>query len=69
MSLPTFFFSYARQDDWSSYLSRFFEDLENTVAQWCGHSLQDGPLGTIDHRFPMSEDSSAALRDRRGGGG
>lgn len=63
MSPPTFFFSYARQDDWSNYLNRFFEDLENTVAQWSGHSLQDGPLGTIDQRFPVSEDWATALAE------
>lgn len=64
MSPPTFFFSYARQDDWSNYLSRFFEDLENVVAQWSAHSLKDGgPLGTIDRRFPNPDDWSVKLAE------
>lgn len=69
MSPPTFFFSYARQDDWSSYLSRFFDDLENVVAQWSAHSITDGgALGTIDRRFPNAEDWSTRLAEalRRG---
>jgi hypothetical protein len=61
MSVPTFFFSYARQDDWSNYLSRFYDDLEKTVAQWSGHSLKDQPLGTFDLRIPLGADWSALL--------
>ncbi|MFL6857555.1 MAG: hypothetical protein ACJ8EB_06550 [Allosphingosinicella sp.] len=61
MSAPTFFFSYARQDDWSNYLSRFFYDLEERVAQWAGHALGDEFLGTIDIRIPVGEDWSSML--------
>lgn len=62
MSIPTFFFSYARQDDWSNYLSRFYEDLEMRVAQWSGHSLKDnGALGTFDLRIPFGADWSTML--------
>lgn len=68
MSMPTFFFSYARQDDASSYLSRFFEDLEKTVAQWAGHSLRESPLGTIDLRIPFGADWNTLLTQALGSG-
>jgi hypothetical protein len=61
MSPPTFFFSYARQDDWGNYLRRFFYDLEERVASWSGHALGDAPLGTIDIRIPVGEDWSSML--------
>lgn len=52
MSPPTFF-SYARQDDWSSYLSRFFEDLEVRVDQGLLPWLGDTHLRLETLRVPM----------------
>jgi hypothetical protein len=50
-SLPTFFFSYAREDvDSHNYLRQFFEDLEHRVARYAGHRSEKGRLGTIDDR-------------------
>lgn len=69
MTAPTFFFSYARQDDEKSYLRRFFTDLEKRVAQFVGHSLEDnGWLGTIDLRIPLAADWNDALTRALGSG-
>jgi len=50
--LPTFFFSYARQDNETPgpYISQFFKDLEITLAQYVGVSLAEQKLGSFDRR-------------------
>ena len=65
-SLPTFFFSHARQDREmpGRYLRSFFDDLEMKLAQWAGLSLQDAALGTIDARIPQGEDWDETLSSR-----
>jgi hypothetical protein len=57
-SLPTFFFSHARQDRETpgKYLNCFFEDLEIKLAQWAGVNLKEKRLGTIDARVRHGED-------------
>lgn len=72
MAIPTFFFSYARQDNEKSpgrYLEQFFTDLENELAAYAGHDLAQEPLGTIDtridHGADWDEDLAQALAERR----
>lgn len=49
---PTFFFSYARQDNEGPgpYVSQFFKDLEIKLAQYAGINLKERKLGTFDRR-------------------
>jgi hypothetical protein len=62
-SLPTFFFSHARQDREmpGNYLSCFFNDLEKKLAQWEGVDLSRTKLGTIDSRVQHGKDWDADL--------
>jgi hypothetical protein len=57
-SLPTFFFSHARQDQEvpGRYMVKFYTDLELHLAQLAGHNLNAGALGTIDRRIPHGAD-------------
>jgi hypothetical protein len=70
-SLPTFFFSHARQDREmpGNYLIKFFEDLELKLAQWTGVNLKEKRLGTIDSRLQQGDNwdqkLSQALSENR----
>src|SRR5258706_12804918 len=62
-SLPTFFFSHARQDSETPgrYLYKFFEGLELELAQWAGVDLRANALGTLDRRVPHGSDWDTEL--------
>jgi hypothetical protein len=61
--VPTFFFSYARQDREApgKYLRCFFDDLEKRLASWVGHSLEGKRLGTMDARIRQGNNWDADL--------
>jgi hypothetical protein len=64
---PTFFFSYARQDNEGpgAYVSQFFKDLEITLAQYAGVSLKDRKLGTFDLQvIKLSQNWREVLSER-----
>jgi hypothetical protein len=61
--VPTFFFSYARDDENEpqGYLSKFFKDLQFKVASRRALDLKKTKVGTIDVRVEQGQDWDADL--------